>query len=302
LRAVVITQPGDLDVLQVAARPAREPGAGELRIAVKAASVNPTDIGLRERGGPPDLPAPWVPGMDAAGVVESVGPGFARLSVGEEVMARSALAGQAVRSRAARGAAASVVPIPDGATAGQAATLPMNSLTLASSSTCLGCSQGDARGDRWRRPARVVRDHARQGAGAARDRRRQTQDGSWASAPTWSCLAAGAPRRGAGGRAGARRGVRHRAAPARVPGDPRRQPDRGRARLGRRRVEDRGIRVRAVFVSTRSVDRWLEVRALASSPERIKLRVAKEFPPEQAAEAQRLMDAGGLRGRAVIVF
>jgi hypothetical protein len=30
--------------------------------------------------------------------------------------------------------------------------------------------------------------------------------------------------------------------------------------------------------------------------------VAKEFPPEQAADAERLMDAGGLRGRAVIVF
>jgi hypothetical protein len=30
--------------------------------------------------------------------------------------------------------------------------------------------------------------------------------------------------------------------------------------------------------------------------------VAGEYAPEQAAEAQRLMAAGGLRGRAVIVF
>jgi hypothetical protein len=30
--------------------------------------------------------------------------------------------------------------------------------------------------------------------------------------------------------------------------------------------------------------------------------VAGEYPPEQAAEAHRVMDAGGLRGRAVIVF
>jgi D-arabinose 1-dehydrogenase-like Zn-dependent alcohol dehydrogenase len=30
--------------------------------------------------------------------------------------------------------------------------------------------------------------------------------------------------------------------------------------------------------------------------------VAREFPPEEAAEAHRLMEAGGLRGRAVIVF
>jgi hypothetical protein len=30
--------------------------------------------------------------------------------------------------------------------------------------------------------------------------------------------------------------------------------------------------------------------------------VAAELPPEQAADAHRMMDAGGLRGRAVIVF
>ena len=35
---------------------------------------------------------------------------------------------------------------------------------------------------------------------------------------------------------------------------------------------------------------------------RLQLRVAGEYPPEQAAEAQRIMDAGGLRGRVVIVF
>ncbi len=47
---------------------------------------------------------------------------------------------------------------------------------------------------------------------------------------------------------------------------------------------------------------WLqELRELASDG-RIALRVAGEYPPEQAAEAQRLMAAGGLRGRAVIVF
>ncbi|MGH2883446.1 MAG: alcohol dehydrogenase catalytic domain-containing protein, partial [Solirubrobacteraceae bacterium] len=86
MRAVVITEPGDPDVLKVVDRPARKPGAGEVRIAVKAAAVNPTDIGLRQRGGG-DLPAPWVPGMDAAGIVESVGPDVDRLGVGDQVMA-----------------------------------------------------------------------------------------------------------------------------------------------------------------------------------------------------------------------
>jgi NADPH2:quinone reductase len=44
VRAVMITKPGDVDVLEVADRPTREPGDGEIRIAVKAAAVNPTDI------------------------------------------------------------------------------------------------------------------------------------------------------------------------------------------------------------------------------------------------------------------
>ena len=66
--------------------PDPEPGTGEVRIAVKAAAVNPTDIALRERGDP-DLPPPWVPGMDAAGIVESLGPDVDRLEIGQEVMA-----------------------------------------------------------------------------------------------------------------------------------------------------------------------------------------------------------------------
>lgn len=68
-------------------RSVREPGSGEVRIAVRAAAVNPTDIGLRESGGGPDLPPPWVAGMDAAGQVEAVGDGVQRLAAGDLVMA-----------------------------------------------------------------------------------------------------------------------------------------------------------------------------------------------------------------------
>jgi NADPH:quinone reductase-like Zn-dependent oxidoreductase len=71
-RAVGVLRPGGPDVLRVVERSVREPEPGEVRLAVKAAAVNPTDIGLRERG-VEGLPPPWVPGMDAAGVVESVG-------------------------------------------------------------------------------------------------------------------------------------------------------------------------------------------------------------------------------------
>ena len=66
-RAVGIMQPGGPEVVRVVEREVREPGPGEVRLGVSAAAVNPTDIGLRERGAE-GLPPPWVPGMDAAGL------------------------------------------------------------------------------------------------------------------------------------------------------------------------------------------------------------------------------------------
>jgi NADPH:quinone reductase len=66
---------------------------------------------------------------------------------------------------------------------------------------------------------------------------------------------------------------------------------------------ERDIRIVAVRVST-ALHRtdWLEhLRALASDG-RLALRVAGTYAPEHAAEAQRTMAAGGLRGRALIVF
>ena len=129
-RAIVVPEPGGPEVLRVVEREVRDPEAGEVRIALAAAAVNPTDVGVRMRG-IPDLPPPWVPGMDAAGVVESVGAGVEHVSVGDRVMA-------AVSPRRPEGGAqsqllvvpaASVVPVPAGASLEQASTLPMNGLT-----------------------------------------------------------------------------------------------------------------------------------------------------------------------------
>ena len=58
------------------------------------------------------------------------------------------------------------------------------------------------------------------------------------------------------------------------------------------------VRVREVLERTE----WLlELRSLAAD-RTLALRVAGEYPPERAADAELVMDAGGLRGRAVIVF
>src|SRR3954467_12110398 len=131
MRAVAITAPGGPEVLDVIDRDVRPAGRGEVRIAVRAAAVNPTDTGRRPRGAGPDLARPWVPGMDAAGVIESVGDGVHRFAPGDEVMA-------AVTPRRPEGGAqaelivvpaASVVRAPEGASLAQAATLPRKGLT-----------------------------------------------------------------------------------------------------------------------------------------------------------------------------
>src|SRR4051794_10567140 len=89
MRAVAITAPGGPGVLDVTARDVRPAGAGEVRVAVRAAAVNPTDTGLRARGAD-GLEPPWIPGMDAAGVVESVGAGGGPGPAREEGMAPGA--------------------------------------------------------------------------------------------------------------------------------------------------------------------------------------------------------------------
>ena len=66
---------------------------------------------------------------------------------------------------------------------------------------------------------------------------------------------------------------------------------------------ERGIDVRPVWVREvlQRTD-WLhELRGLASDGT-LKLRIAGEYPPERAGDAQRAMEAGGLRGRGLIVF
>ena len=66
---------------------------------------------------------------------------------------------------------------------------------------------------------------------------------------------------------------------------------------------ERGIEIREVWVRE-VLERtdWLQdLRALACDGHSA-LRVAGEYPPERAGEAEQVMDAGGLRGRVLIVF
>src|SRR6185312_14415177 len=95
MRAVVITKHGGPEVLQVQERPDPSVGAGEVRIAVKAAGINFADT-LARTGLYPDAPkVPCVVGYEVAGEVESVGSGVESVKPGERVLAGTRFNGQA---------------------------------------------------------------------------------------------------------------------------------------------------------------------------------------------------------------
>src|SRR5437764_14119580 len=78
MRAIGLFAHGGPEVLQVVDLPEVHAGPGEVRIRVHAATVNPTDVGTRN-GSRAEMqkadPPPYVPGMEAAGIVDEMGPG-----------------------------------------------------------------------------------------------------------------------------------------------------------------------------------------------------------------------------------
>jgi NADPH:quinone reductase-like Zn-dependent oxidoreductase len=90
MRALQFTAYGDPGVLAWAEAPDPHAGPGQIRVAVRAASVNPIDwktVAGALAGGEP-LAGPGYLGYDAAGVVDEVGDQVAGVSVGDEVFGR----------------------------------------------------------------------------------------------------------------------------------------------------------------------------------------------------------------------
>jgi NADPH:quinone reductase-like Zn-dependent oxidoreductase len=88
MRALQFTTYGGPDALEWAEAPDPHPGPGQVRVAVRAASVNPLDwkvLSGAMSGGEP-LDRPGYPGYDAAGVVDEVGEGVAGVSAGDDVL------------------------------------------------------------------------------------------------------------------------------------------------------------------------------------------------------------------------
>jgi NADPH:quinone reductase len=87
MRAIVVHETGGPEVLRWEERPDLLPGPGELMIDVEAAGVNFIEIYQRE--GLYQMPLPYTPGSEAAGVVRRVGEGVADFRIGDRVVSQS---------------------------------------------------------------------------------------------------------------------------------------------------------------------------------------------------------------------
>lgn len=88
MQAIVLSEYGDPNRLELRERPEPEPGAGQIKVRVASASLNPVDWKLRsgalEQVMPLELPA--ILGRDAAGEVVRVGAGVTEFKEGDHVL------------------------------------------------------------------------------------------------------------------------------------------------------------------------------------------------------------------------
>ncbi|MDQ6873081.1 MAG: NAD(P)H-quinone oxidoreductase [Gemmatimonadota bacterium] len=87
MKAVIITRPGGPEVLEIQERPKPEPGVGQIRVRVRASSLNRADLMQREGNypAPPGVSAE-ISGMEYAGEVDALGPSATLWKTGDRVM------------------------------------------------------------------------------------------------------------------------------------------------------------------------------------------------------------------------
>ena len=136
MRVIGVDEFGGPEVLKVFNVPEPHAGPGEVRIRVFAAAVNPTDTMTRSGARAEmlkEFAPPYVPGMDAAGVIDEIGApqgDSMALRVGQRVMAIVVpKGGYGAYSEHIVVPARSVAEVPTGVTFEAACTLPMNGLT-----------------------------------------------------------------------------------------------------------------------------------------------------------------------------
>ncbi|GAA4802682.1 NADP-dependent oxidoreductase [Actinomycetospora chlora] len=319
MRAIGVNTDGGPEALEVVELPEPHAGRGEVRLRVRAAAVNPTDTFVRNGDRASSAsdtarrwgkdPPPYVPGMDAAGEVDEIGEGTdTELHVGDAAMA-------VVVPDGSHGAyaehvvvpAGSVVRAPAGASVAAAATLPMNALTARHALDVLALAPGQTIAVTG--AAGAFGGYVVQLAKA--DRLTVVADASEADEELVRSLGADVVvRRGDGVAARIRDdqpGGVDAVADGSLQGDALLDAVRDGGRIatvrGHRGAEERGITWHPVFVRDVAQDHAALDRLRRQAEDGVlTLRVADTLPAEQAPEAHRRLEAGGVRGRLVLTF
>ncbi len=148
--------------LKLADRPEPKPGPGQIVVRVRAVALNYRDLLVVKGLYNPKMSLPRIPCSDGAGEVVSVGPGVARVKVGErvaaifhqrwlaggitETLARSTLGGDLDGMLAEKVVLSEegVVPIPEHLSFSEASTLPCAAVTAWNALVESGLKAGDA--------------------------------------------------------------------------------------------------------------------------------------------------------------
>jgi NADPH:quinone reductase-like Zn-dependent oxidoreductase len=122
----MLTKKGGPEVLQTVELPVEHPGPGQLRVRVRAAGVGATDLIMLAGNYPYAPKMPFVPGYEAAGVVDAIGAGVTGFDLGQRVAALTVYGGFAellVRE------AEHFLPVPVGVCDRDAAAVILNYVT-----------------------------------------------------------------------------------------------------------------------------------------------------------------------------
>jgi NADPH:quinone reductase-like Zn-dependent oxidoreductase len=311
MRAVGVTEFGGPEALHIVDVPAEPLGPGQVRLRVQAAAVNPTDTHARSgayAGRDPVTTPPWVPGMDLAGVVTEVGEGVDHLAVGDPAMGIVVPFGPHGAYREDKVLPAnSVVRAPEGVDAVAASTLPMNGLTARFALDLMGLAAGQVlavTGAAGAFGGYVVQLAKADGLTVVADASEADEElvrglGADVVVRRGDDVADHIRKRFPGGVDGLADGsvqdalvlpaVRDGGAVATV--------------RGYRGDGERGLRVHPTLVRRVAEDRAALDRLRRQVEDGVlTLRVAQALPAEQAAEAHRLLEGGGVRGRLVLTF
>ena len=127
MKAIEISQPGGPEVLTLVERPKPELKPGQVLIKVKAAGINRPDVFQRLGNYPPPSDASDLPGLEVAGEIVEGDVSGTNFKIGDMVCALTPGGGYAEYCAAPAG---NCLPIPEGLSLVEAATLPETYFTV----------------------------------------------------------------------------------------------------------------------------------------------------------------------------